>query len=177
MPVTLIQSILYIGIIAVTRLARPSLSKLCYNRRPEKNTSFLLSMLRIATLWSMLAAYTIPFFLIPRTIHPLLGWPLYLLGSAALNSIVINVFLLPISAVLTTWLGLVGALFVMASPYYSDGLVRAMVVFMYAFCYTPVAWASLVKIMGSLQVLVEREAYFPRLGDPTSTTAEFTKLY
>ncbi|KAF3340215.1 putative glucuronosyltransferase PGSIP8 [Carex littledalei] len=176
-PVTLIQSILYIGIIAVTRLARPSLSKLCYNRRPEKNTSFLLSMLKIATLWSMLAAYTIPCFLIPRTIHPLLGWPLYLLGSAALNSIVINVFLLPISAVLTTWLGIVGALFVMASPYYSDGLVRAMVVFMYAFCYTPVAWASLVKIMGSLQVLVEREVYFPRLGDPTSTTAEFTKLY
>ncbi|KAJ3706722.1 hypothetical protein LUZ61_010427 [Rhynchospora tenuis] len=177
MPVILIQSLLYVGIIAVTRLARPSLSKLCYNRRPEKNTSFLLSMLKVATLWSMLAAYTVPFFLIPRTIHPLLGWPLYLLGSAALNSIVINVFLLPPLAVLTTWLGLLGALFVMAYPYYSDGLVRALVVFMYAFCCSPVVWASLVKIMGSLQVLVEREAYFPRLGEPTPPTAEFTKLY
>ncbi|KAJ4746719.1 Nucleotide-diphospho-sugar transferases superfamily protein [Rhynchospora pubera] len=177
MPVILIQSLLYVGIIAVTRLARPSLSKLCYNRRPEKSTSFLLSMLKVATLWSMLAAYTVPFFLIPRTIHPLLGWPLYLLGSAALNSIVINVFLLPPLAVLTTWLGLVGALFVMAYPYYSDGLVRALVVFMYAFCCSPVVWASLVKIMGSLQVLVEREAYFPRLGEPNPPTAEFTKLY
>ncbi|KAJ4800221.1 Nucleotide-diphospho-sugar transferases superfamily protein [Rhynchospora pubera] len=177
MPVILIQSLLYVGIIAVTRLARPSLSKLCYNRRPEKSTSFLLSMLKVATLWSMLSAYTVPFFLIPRTIHPLLGWPLYLLGSAALNSIVINVFLLPPLAVLTTWLGLVGALFVMAYPYYSDGLVRALVVFMYAFCCSPVVWASLVKIMGSLQVLVEREAYFPRLGEPNPPTAEFTKLY
>jgi hypothetical protein len=175
-PVILIQSLLYVGIIAVTRLARPSLSKICYNRRPEKNTSFLLSMLKVATLWSMLAAYTVPFFLIPRTIHPLLGWPLYLLGSAALNSIVINVFLLPPFAVLTTWIGLLGVLFVMASPYYSDGVVRALAVFLYAFCYAPVAWASLVKIMGSLQVLIEREAYFPRLGE-LAPTAEFTKLY
>jgi hypothetical protein len=173
----LIQSLLYVGIIAVTRLSRLSLSKLFYNRRPEKNITFLLSMLKVATLLSVLASYTVPFFLIPRTIHPLLGWPLYLLGSAALNSIVINVFLLSPFAVFTTWIGLVGALLVMASPYYSGGVVRALAVFLYAFCYAPVAWSSLVKIMGSLQMLIDREAYFPRLGELARTTAEFTKLY
>ena len=90
-PVVLIQAVLYIGVIAVTRLARPSLSKMYYNRRMEKNTMFLLSLLRVVAAWSILAAYTIPFFIIPRTVHPLLGWPLYLLGSFSLSSTVINV--------------------------------------------------------------------------------------
>lgn len=162
---------------AVTRLARPSLSKLCYNRRPEKTTAFLLTILKLAAMWSMLAAYTVPFFLIPCTVHPLFGWSLYLLGSFALSSIVINVFLLPPFAVLTTWLGLLGALLVMAFPWYSDGVMRALTLFAYAFCCAPVAWASLVKVMGSLQILVEREVFFPRLGEPAAQTAEFSKLY
>ncbi|OAY68007.1 putative glucuronosyltransferase PGSIP8 [Ananas comosus] len=176
LPVILIQAVLYIGVMAVTRLARPSLSKLCYNRRPEKTTAFLLTILKLAAMWSMLAAYTVPFFLIPCTVHPLFGWSLYLLGSFALSSIVINVFLLPPFAVLTTWLGLLGALLVMAFPWYSDGVMRALTLFAYAFCCAPVAWASLVKVMGSLQILIEREVFFPRLGEPTQT-AEFSKLY
>ncbi|KAJ3680541.1 hypothetical protein LUZ60_016819 [Juncus effusus] len=175
-PIILIQAVLYIGILTATRLARPSLSKLCYNRRPEKHASFLLSSLKLFALLSILLSYTLPFLLVPRTIHPLLGWPLYLLGSATLNSIIINVFLLPPLSVMTTWFGILGALFVMAFPWYSNGVVRALAVFGYAFCCAPIVWASLVRIVGSLQVLIEREAYFPRLGDNTPT-AEFTKLY
>jgi len=173
-PVVLIQAVLYIGVIAVTRLARPSLSKMCYNRRMEKSTMFLLSLLRVVVAWSILAAYTIPFFIIPRTVHPLLGWPLYLLGSFSLSSIVINIFLLHPFSVLTTWFGIIGALFVMSFPWYLNGVVRALAVFAYAFCCAPLVWASLVKTMSSLQVLVERDAF--RLGEPNQN-AEFTKLY
>nr|CAB3485351.1 unnamed protein product [Digitaria exilis] len=173
-PVVLIQTLLYIGVIAVTRLARPSLSKMCYNRRLEKSTMFLLSLLRVVAAWSMLAAYIIPFFIIPRTVHPLLGWPLYLLGSFSLSSIVINIFLLHPLSVLMTWFGIIGALFVMSFPWYLNGVVRALAVFAYAFCCAPLIWASLVKTMSSLQVLVERDAF--RLGEPNQN-AEFTKLY
>ncbi|KAG8065653.1 hypothetical protein GUJ93_ZPchr0004g39621 [Zizania palustris] len=174
LPAVLIQALLYIGIIAVTRLARPSLSKMCYNRRMEKSTIFLLTALRVVAAWSILAAYTIPFFLIPRTVHPLLGWPLYLIGAFSLSSIVINVFLLHPLAVLTTWFGIIGALFVMAFPWYLNGVVRALAVFAYTFCCAPLMWASLVKIMISLRILIERDAFI--LGEPNHT-AEFTKLY
>ncbi|WVZ86662.1 hypothetical protein U9M48_033412 [Paspalum notatum var. saurae] len=173
-PVVLIQAVLYIGVIAVTRLARPSLSKMCYNRRMEKSTMFLLSLLRLVAAWSIFAAYTIPFFIIPRTVHPLLGWPLYLLGSFSLSSIVINIFLLHPLTVLTTWFGFIGALLVMAFPWYLNGVVRALAVFAYAFCCAPLIWASMVKTMSSLHVLIERDAF--RLGEP-SQNAEFTKLY
>lgn len=173
-PVVLIQAVLYIGVIAVTRLARPSLSKMCYNRRMEKSTMFLLSLLRVVVAWSIFAAYTIPFFIIPRTVHPLLGWPLYLLGSFSLSSIVINIFLLHPLTILTTWFGLIGALLVMAFPWYLNGVVRALAVFAYAFCCAPLIWASLVKTMSSLHVLIERDAF--RLGEPNQN-AELTKLY
>ncbi|XP_008786961.1 putative glucuronosyltransferase PGSIP8 isoform X1 [Phoenix dactylifera] len=175
-PVILIQSVMYIGIMALTRLARPSLSKLCYNRRPEKSFAFVHSMLKVAATWSILAAYTVPFFLIPRTVHPLVGWSLYMLGASALASVVINAFLLPALPVLTPWLGILGALFVMASPWYSNGVVRALAVFAYAFCCAPFVWTSLMKVMASVQVLLEREAFFPRLVESTQPP-EFNKLY
>lgn len=170
----LIQSAMYLAILAVTRLVRPSLTKLCYNRKPEKSIALLHASLKVAGIWSIMAAYTVPFFLVPRTVHPVLGWSLYLLGSAALTSIVINVFLLPGLSVLTPWLGILGSLFVMAWPWYSDGVVRALAVFAYAFCCAPFVWGALMKILGSLQTLVEREAFFPRLGESTELP---NKLY
>ncbi|XP_062226363.1 putative glucuronosyltransferase PGSIP8 isoform X1 [Phragmites australis] len=174
LPLVLIQALLYIGVIAVIRLVRPGLSKMCYNRRMEKSTIFLLSLLRVVAAWSILAAYTIPFFIIPRTVHPLLGWSLYLLGSFSLSSIVINIFLLQPLPVLMTWFGIIGALLVMAFPWYLNGVVRALAVFAYTFCCAPLIWASLVKTMSSLQILIERDAF--RLGEPNQS-AEFTKLY
>lgn len=176
LPVTVIQSAMYLAIMIVTRLARPSLSKLCYNRRPEKSIVFLHAMLKVAAMWSIVAAYTVPFFLIPRTVHPLLGWSLYLLGSSALASIVINAFLLPALAVLTPWLGILGALFVLACPWYSDGIVRALSVFGYACCCAPFLWASLTKVIMSLHIVLEREGFFPRLGESVQLP-ESSKLY
>ncbi|KAG0498760.1 hypothetical protein HPP92_003075 [Vanilla planifolia] len=173
LPVMLIQVIIYIGIIAVTRLAHPNLSKLCYNPRSEKGLASLHSMLKVVVVWSLIAAYAVPFFLVPRTIHPILGWSLYLLGAASLTSIAISTFLLQPMQLLTPWFGLLGALGVMAYPWYSDGVVRALALFGYSFCCAPILWTQLMKAMGCLQ---EREAFFPRLGEATQVS-EFNKLY
>ncbi|OIV92775.1 hypothetical protein TanjilG_00909 [Lupinus angustifolius] len=165
MAVMLIQSAIYLGIIAMTRLVRPSLSKLCY-RQSDKSINLVHNSLKLVALWCIVAAYVIPFFIIPYTVHPLLGWSLYLLGAFALCSIVINTFLLPMLPVLVLWLGIVGTLMVMAFPWYPDGVVRALAVFGYAFCYAPILWASMVKITAGLQLSLEREAFLPRLGEP-----------
>lgn len=159
----------------MTRLARPSLSKLCY-RRSDKSINMVQTSLKLVALWCILAAYTTPFFIIPRTVHPLLGWGLYLLGAFALCLIATNVFLLPMLPVLVPWLGIVGALMVMAFPWYPDGVVRAVSVFGYAFCCAPFVWVSLVKVMAGLQQSLDREAFLPRLGE-SSPPSWFNKLY
>lgn len=158
----LIQSAIYLGIIAMKRFARPSLSKLCY-RRSDKSINLVQNILKFVALWSILAAYTTPFFIIPPTVHPLLGWPLYLLGVFALCSITVNAFLLPMLPVLMPWLGIAGALIVMAFPWYSDGVVRALCVFGYAFCAAPFVWASMTRIMAGLHQSLEREAFFAKI--------------
>lgn len=175
MPFALIQTVFYLAVIAMTRLARPNFSKLCY-RRTDKNTSLIQTALKLVAIWSILAAYTVPFFLIPHTIHPLLGWSLYCLGSFSLLSITINAFLLPTLTILVPWFGIIGALFVMAFPWYRDGVVRALAVFGYAFCCAPLVWTSLVKVTTSLQVSLEREGFLPRLGEQ-SPSQGFNKLY
>lgn len=175
MPFALIQTVFYLAMIAMTRLARPNFSKLCY-RRTDKSTSLIQTSLKLVAIWSILAAYTVPFFLIPHTIHPLLGWSLYLLGSFALLSITINAFLLPTLTILVPWFGIIGTLLVMAFPWYQDGVVRALAVFAYAFCCAPLAWTSFVKVMTCLQVSLEREGFLPRLGE-SSPAPGFNKLY
>ncbi|KAL3818231.1 hypothetical protein ACJIZ3_004136 [Penstemon smallii] len=175
MPTVFIQAIFYLGIIAVARLARPNLSKLCY-RREEKNILFIQNAFKLIAIWSILAAYIVPFFIIPHTIHPLIGWGLYLLGVLSLSCIVVNVFFLPILPVLVPWLGIFGALVVMAYPWYPNGVVRALSVFGYAFCCAPFLWVSFVKFVSCLQVSFEREAFVPRLGENSSPSG-FNKLY
>lgn len=159
----LIQSLIYLGIIAMTRMARPNISKLCY-RRSDKSITLIHTALKMIAAWSIVAAYVVPFVLIPHTIHPLLGWGLYFLGTFALCFIAINALLLPMLPVLALWLGFLGVLFVMAFPWYPDGVIRALSVFAYAFCAAPFAWLSVVKVMSSIQAAVEREAYFPKIG-------------
>ncbi len=158
MPAVVIQSILYLAILAATYFARPSVSKLCY-RQAEKSMSLAQMGFKCIALWSILSAYILPFFFIPRTIHPLLGWTLYLLGSSALTSLVTTIFVLPMLPVLVPWLGIFGVLMVMAYPWYPDGVYRALAVFGYAFCCAPFLWVSLTKVMALLQVSLERQAF------------------
>ncbi|XP_027082911.1 putative glucuronosyltransferase PGSIP8 [Coffea arabica] len=175
MPFVFIQVIFYLGIMAVTRIARPGLSKLCY-RREEKSVFLIQTGLKLVAFWSILAAYIAPFFLIPYTVHPLVGWSLYLLGVFALSCIAVNAFLLPMLPVLVPWFGILGSLLVMAFPWYQDGVVRALAVFGYAFCCSPIVWASVVRIVSSLQVSLEREGFLPRLAESTAPSG-CNKLY
>ncbi|KZV45973.1 hypothetical protein F511_10663 [Dorcoceras hygrometricum] len=175
MPIVLIQAVFYVGIMAVARLARPNISKLCY-RREEKSIFFIQLGYKLIAMWSILAAYIVPFFLIPHTIHPLIGWSLYLLGAFSLSCIATNAFLLPMLPVLVPWIEILGTLVVMAFPWYPDGVVRAISVFAYSFCCSPILWMSLSKIMSSLQISLEREAFLPRLGENASPSG-FNKLY
>lgn len=176
MIAVLIQSIFYLGIIAVTRLARPNLSKLCYRHDDSKSALLLRTGLKLIAIWSILAAYTVPFFVIPCTVHPLVGWSLYLLGSFSLSCITVNAFLLPMLPVLVPWVGILGALLVMAYPWYNDGVVRAMAVFTYAFCASPALWMALVKIKCSLHVSLEREGFLPKISESTAPAGS-NKLY
>lgn len=176
MPIVFIQAVFYLGIMAVARLARPNLSKLCY-RREEKSIFLIQTGFKLIAIWSILAAYVVPFFLIPYTVHPLIGWGLYLLGTFSLCCIAINAFLLPMLPVLVPWLGFLGTLLVMAYPWYPDGLVRALSVFGYAFCCAPFLWVAIVRIMCSLQVSLEREAFLPRSLGESASPAGFNKLY
>ncbi|KAF5755253.1 putative glycogenin glucosyltransferase [Helianthus annuus] len=176
MPFVLIQTIIYLCIIAVTRLARPTLTKLCY-RGADKNLTIIQTSLKAIAILSIIISYMLPFMLVPHTIHPILGWTMYLLGSFALSCITINVFLLPLLPVLTPWLGIIGVLLVMACPWYTDGVVRALSVFAYAFCVSPVLWISMGKIRSSLHISLEREGFLPsRLTDSTQSNG-FNKLY
>ncbi|XP_075496480.1 putative glucuronosyltransferase PGSIP8 [Primulina tabacum] len=174
MPIVFIQAIFYLGVMAVARIARPNLSKLCY-RREEKSVFLLQTGFKLIALWSIFAAYIVPFFLVPHTVHPVIGWGLYLLGAFSLSFMAINAFLLPLLHVLVPWLGIIGALLVMAYPWYNNGVSRALAVFGYAFCSSPFLWVSLVKIVSSLHVSLEREAFLPRFGENASPLG-FNKL-
>ncbi|KAL6007835.1 hypothetical protein ACLOJK_033338 [Asimina triloba] len=170
LPMVFIQTAMYLTIMVVTRLARRNLTKLYY--RQDKSITCLQAVLKIAAMWVILVAYTVPFFLIPRTLHPILGWSLYLLGSAALSSVVVNSFLVPALPVFVPWFGIIGALAVMAFPWYSNGVVRALAVFGYAFCYAPLAWGSMQKVMACLQVSFERGLLPKVCCSPTSTRVQ-----
>ncbi|XP_074304004.1 putative glucuronosyltransferase PGSIP8 [Silene latifolia] len=176
-PMVLIEIVLYLGIIAITRLARPNVSKLCYRRFDSKSVTAYHVGLKFIALASVIAAYVIPFCIVPHTIHPLVGWALYLLGSFALSSITINTFMLPTLPVITPGLGIFGVLLVMAYPWYKDGVVRALVVFAYAFCASPILWISYSKVMSSLQVSLEREAFLPSRLNESPPPSGFNKIY
>ncbi|KVH95517.1 putative glucuronosyltransferase PGSIP8 [Cynara cardunculus var. scolymus] len=182
MPLVLIQTIVYLGIIAITRLGRPTttLTKLCY-RGADRNLTIIQTSLKAIAIFSILISYTLPFLLIPHTVHPIFGWTLYLLGSFALSCSAIIAFHLPMVAVVTPWVGIVGVLLVMAFPWYNDGVVRALSVFGYAFCFSPLLWISMGKIGSSLHSSLGREALnlLPSRVVTVSTQPDhgFNKLY
>ncbi|XP_076937162.1 putative glucuronosyltransferase PGSIP8 [Bidens hawaiensis] len=176
MPSVLIQVITYLCVIAIARLTRPNLTKLCY-RGADKNLTIIQTSLEAIAILSIIISYVLPFMLVPHTVHPVLGWTVYLVGSFALSCLTSNVFLLPLLPVLTPWLGIIGVLIVMAGPWYTDGVVRVLSVFAYAFCASPVIWVSMGKIRSSLHVSLEREGFLPsRLGESTQSNG-FNKLY
>ncbi|KAG9148835.1 hypothetical protein Leryth_023183 [Lithospermum erythrorhizon] len=174
-PIVLLEVLFYLGIVAVSRMARPALSKLSY-RREEKSVFLVQTSLKLVAILSIIAAYTIPFFIIPCTVHPVVGWSLYLLGAFSLSCMAVNVFLLPIVPVLVPLGGTIFTLLTMAYPWYSDGLVRGLAVFCYAFCFSPILFLAWMKILSSLQVSLDRESFLPKLSEYVAPSG-FNKLY
>ncbi|KAJ4956924.1 hypothetical protein NE237_013707 [Protea cynaroides] len=173
MPMVMFVSVMYLAVMTLIRLTRPNLSKFCY-RKPDKSLT-LQTGVKMGIMLCILAAYIIPFIVIPRTVHPLVGWTLYLFGSSVFASLAIHSFQLPPFAVLTPAFGIAGTLFVMAHQF-SDGVVRALAVFAYAFCFAPILWVSTAKVIASLQASFERDFSLPRNGE-TLQPSGFFKLY
>lgn len=176
LPVILIQSVLYLGVMAVFRMARPSLSKLFCKRRAEKSCTFSHTMIKVAALWSILAAYTLPssWSLVPCThleagLSTCLAHRFWLL-QWSISSCCHHFMSSQLgwgSLVLCLWWRSLGILTV---------LWGALSLFSYAFCCAPVVWGLLMRALGSLQVLLEREAFLPKLGE-TTQPPQFSKLY
>ncbi|KAL9231137.1 hypothetical protein vseg_006396 [Gypsophila vaccaria] len=175
-PMVVIEVVLFLGILVITHLARPNISKFCHRRINKSSSIVHQTSLKFLVLSSIIAAYVIPFCIIPKTVHPLVGWSLYLLGSFSLSSIAVNTFTLPTLPVIFPCLGIFGVLLVMVYPY-NNGVVRALAVFGYAFCASPFLWISLNKVLSSLQGSLEREAFLPSRSNESATTGGFNKIY
>ncbi|KAH7440147.1 hypothetical protein KP509_04G093700 [Ceratopteris richardii] len=99
---------------------------------------------------ALIVSFILPAMLIPRTVHPLMGWPLELLGSMSLLFVIISMSNLPVLPVLTPWFGIVGALLVMALPVYRNGILRALAIGSYAFAVSPFLWWAFKEILRSM---------------------------
>ncbi|KAG6577686.1 putative glucuronosyltransferase PGSIP8, partial [Cucurbita argyrosperma subsp. sororia] len=175
LPVVFIQILLYLGILAMIRLARPNLTKLSHRRSEKPAAASFQFALKLAAFWSILAAYAIPFLIIPTTIHPLLGWGLFLLGSSTFSFLAATVFLLPILSVLVPSLGIFGVLLVMAFPWYPDGVVRGLCIFVYAFCAAPVVWTAAVRMAAAIRSSIDRDAFLAVKSGESLSPSRFNK--
>lgn len=152
-PLVIAESLFYLVTLALSMIAcrgsQTASSKFCL-LKSEQGLSFYSIVPKLLVLFSMVGSYLLPFLLVPRTINPLIGWGLYLLGSMSIGVLVINAFQLPVLPVLTPWLGIFGVLLVMAFPLYSNGIVRAISVGVYAALAAPFAWWALGRAMSTL---------------------------
>lgn len=75
-----------------------------------------------------------------------MGWGMFLLGSLSLLTVLINLFQLPILPMLTPWLSGIGALLVLASPFYTNGILRGVAIGAYAAAATPFLWSAMQRV-------------------------------
>ncbi|KAH9322153.1 hypothetical protein KI387_016792 [Taxus chinensis] len=163
-PLAVAQSMFYLITVVVAIFIRRS-----YNSqtslsffKTELGCFLYSAILGKFLLFCIAASYLIPFFFVPRTIHPLMGWGLYLLGSMSLLTVIISAFHIPVLAVVSIWIQIFGALPVMAFPLYRNGIVRALSVAAYASFAAPFLWCSLLKLMAHLDTCNQRESLLSR---------------
>lgn len=129
--------------------------KSCFGRRPacaEKKVRCPSWVVKLVVLALVAGSFLVPAFMIPTTVHPFMGWGLFLLGSLSLLTVVINLFQLPVLPVLTPWFGGMGALLVLASPYYSNGILRGLGIGVYAALATPLLWWAAKMVSAAVNV-------------------------
>jgi len=135
--------------------------KLCLGSRgscPIDRIPFWHRMVsKTVVLLAISGSFAIPFFLIPTTVHPFMGWGVFLLGSMSLLIVTISGFQLRPLGVLTPWLVCTSLLLVLAWPFYTNGIVRILFVAVYACFMSPFLWWALKEIMASVDQSAERE--------------------
>ncbi|KAI5070265.1 hypothetical protein GOP47_0014608 [Adiantum capillus-veneris] len=99
----------------------------------------------------------LPMAMVPIASYPLMGWAIAMLGSLAFLSATMDLLRLPLVATFTPWLLSLGSLVVMASPYYRNGLIRALAIMGYVGFATPFLWWALTQVTKSKNVHVEKE--------------------
>ncbi|CAM6036688.1 unnamed protein product [Sphagnum compactum] len=168
-PIILAEALFYIVTMMVAMFVRRQLilqdrtpaMKLCLGNRgncPIDRIPFWHRMVsKTVVLLAISGSFAIPFFLIPTTVHPFMGWGVFLLGSMSLLIVTISGFQLRPLGVMTPWLVCTSLLLVMAWPFYTNGIVRILFVAMYACFMSPFLWWALKEIMASVDQSAERE--------------------
>lgn len=159
-PILVSEALFYLGTIITAMFVRrgmwqqsekQQIGKLCPSRGicAETGLTCILAMKSLAFA-GIVGAFLLPAMLVPRTVHPLMGWSLELLGSFSLLLVSMMMGNLPVYPVLTPWLGVFGALLVMAAPMYSNGIVRVLAIGVYAFLASPCLWWACKEISSSI---------------------------
>lgn len=97
----------------------------------------------------------LPFVVVPTTIHPIIGWGLYFLGSLSFLVLLGGFISVRNTPLLTPWVLLLINWINMAAPIYSHGLPRFLMVGTLASLSTPSLWWAYVEIMNSVGRVVE----------------------
>lgn len=161
-PVLIVESLFYIVTMLLAIIIRQrcvaaekNSIKSCFGRGPcaEKKLCYPWA-LKLVVLASVAVSFLIPAYLIPTTVHPFMGWGIFLLGSLSLLTVVINLIQLPVLPVLTPWIGGLGALLVLASPFYKNGIMRGVSIGVYTAMATPFLWWAVQKVCAAVNVRV-----------------------
>lgn len=163
-PVLIAESLFYIFIMLVALIIRQryacseksSMSRItCFGRGPcaEKKLCHPWAI-KLIILALVAGSFRLPFYMIPTTVHPLMGWGVFLLGSFCLLTVVNTAFQLPDLPVLTPWLGCIGALFTMGSPFYASGITRGLGIGIYVAMITPFLWWAAKRVSGVVHAKV-----------------------
>ncbi|CAN6449564.1 unnamed protein product [Victoria cruziana] len=151
------QTAVFLLLLAALRLF---LTRTCNFRSTDRSsaaaaaTSLHPIAMKCALLLLIAGSYCIPFYMIHRTVHPILGWTLYLAGSSSLMLVVASAFSLPLLPALTPSIGIAGALLVMAYPAYHDGIVRTLSIWAYSFACAPFLWSSIYRLLNQVDALI-----------------------
>lgn len=150
-------------------VAEKNSMKSCFGRGPcaEKKLRYPWA-LKLLVLALVAGSFLVPAVMIPTTVHPFMGWGVFLLGSLSLLTVVINLFQLPVLPVLTPWIGGMGALLVLASPYYYNGILRGVAIGVYAALATPFLWWAMKKVSAAVNVRAHWEPLMAWTSVPAS---------
>lgn len=157
-------------------LERTPGGKASVGRAPNHSSTCHPVVMKSTVLIVILGSYLIPFFIIPTTVHPFMGWGTFLLGSSCFLIVTINIFQLRPLAVLTPWLAVVGMLIVMVWPYHTSGITRTLVVTAYACLATPLLWWSGKEVTVLVDQSAEREPLMVWTNGRSDPSAELSKL-